>query len=430
MEDRLTRRSLLKTGLAAGAAVGLAAKGLAQEDPKTIRMGFIGTGARGTGLLSVALGMSGLDVPALCDIDEAALTRAVGLVEKAKGKKPEGYSAGPTDYRRLLARDDVDAVLIATPMQLHARMAADALRAGKHVLSEVAAAVTLDDCWGIVRAAEESGKVYMLAENCCYYDSNLMVLDMVRKGLFGELTCAECGYVHDCRSLLFKGDGSLTWRGELIRDLAGCNWYPTHSLGPVAQWFGINRGDRLVSLVSSSSREAGVTYYAAKTFGKDKFAHMKFAGDSNSALLRTAKGRLIDLRFDVSSARPCLSTTYFGLQGTQASYDDRDGNRKIWIEGKSKPHTWEPLANYGKEFEPALWKRWREEAKKTGHGGADFFVISEFLDVLRTGRPAPIDVYDAAAWSCVVALSAASVAAGGKPQEIPDFTNGKWEKRA
>jgi hypothetical protein len=257
-------------------------------------------------------------------------------------------------------------------------MAADALRSGKHVLSEVAAAVTLEGCWEIVKASEESRKIYMLAENVCYYQSNLMIFEMIRKGLFGDLTYAECGYVHDCRGLLFNADGSLTWRGELARDMKG-NWYPTHSLGPVAQWLGINRGDRLVSLVSSSSREAGVTYYAGKRFGKDRMAGMKFAGDSNNTLIRTAKGRLIDLRFDVTSARPVRSTTYFTLQGVTASYDDRDGNMKIWVKGRSKAHTWEPTLTYDKEFEPALWKKWADAAKRTGHGGADFFVISEFF---------------------------------------------------
>ena len=429
MKNWMSRRELLKAGIAGAALVASSRwETFGQENVKTIRLGSIGVGGRGTGLLGVALSMKGVEVPAICDISEGNLNRALDLVDKARGKKPEGYLQGPTDYRRMLARDDLDAVLIATPMQLHSQMAADALRAGKNVLSEVAAAVTLEGCWEIVKAAEESKKVYMLAENVCYYPSNLSLWEMVRKGLFGELTYAECGYVHDCRGLLFQGDGSLTWRGELARDMRG-NWYPTHSLGPVAQWLGINRGDRLVSLVSSSSREAAVHHYAEKRFGRERYAGTKFAGDSNNTLIRTAKGALIDLRFDVASERPVQSTTYFTLQGATASYDDRDGAKKIYVDGRSKPHAWDPFANYEKEFPPALWQKWAEEAKKTGHGGADFFVINEFLDTLRTGRPSPIDVYDAATWSSILPLSNASVAAGGAPQEIPDFTKGNWEKK-
>lgn len=429
MSSRMTRRELLKVGAAAGALAASAHfPAFAQQSPKTIHMGFIGVGARGTGLLNVALSMAGVEVPAICDISEPNLNRALTIVEKARGKRPEGYSKGPMDYRRLLQRDDVDAVLIATPMQLHSQMSVDALRAGKHVLSEVAAAITLEGCWDIVHAAEESKKIYMLAENVCYYRQNLMILEMVKKSVFGDLTYAECGYVHDCRSLLFKGDGSLTWRGELAQQLSG-NWYPTHSLGPVAQWLGINRGDRLVSLVSFSSREAGITHYASKRFGKERTEKMKFVGDSNNTLISTAKGVLIDLRFDVSSARPVKSTTYFTLQGVTASYDDRDGNPRIWIEGRTKDHTWDSINNYIKEYDSALWREKAAEAAKTGHGGADYFVISEFLDTLRTGRPSPIDACDAATWSSIIPLSAASVAAGGKPMEIPDFTNGKWERK-
>jgi len=416
-------------GLAAGVAASTARKASAQENVKNVRWGIIGVGSRGTGLLRVALRMRGVEVPAICDINPARIRHVTGIIEKMGGKKPEGYHKGPTDYRRLLTREDLDAVLIATPMQWHGQMAADALRAGKHVLSEVAAAVTLDECWDLVKAEEESGKTYMLAENCCYYQTNLAVLEMVKRGLFGERTYSECGYVHDCRSLFFRGDGSLTWRGELARDQRG-NWYPTHAIGPVAQWLGINRGDRLVSLVSSSSSDAGVKHYAGKRFGKDRYAKTTFGGDSNNCLIRTAKGAMIDLRFDVASARPHVGTTHFTLQGAKASYDNRDGKHRIWVEGRTKGYRWEPFSAYHKEFEPSLWKKWREEAKKIGHGGADFFVISEFLHAIRTGRPSPIDAYDAAAWSCIIPLSAASVVAGGAPQEIPDFTRGKWKDRA
>ncbi|NCO89948.1 MAG: Gfo/Idh/MocA family oxidoreductase, partial [Armatimonadetes bacterium] len=213
MSETVTRREALKLGAAAGVLAGAARRAAAATGPKPIRFGFIGVGGRGTGLLQQALAHEGVEVTAICDIDEAHLNRGIDLVRKARGNEPAGHSAGPTDYRRLLTRDDVDAVLIATPMQLHGRMAADSLRAGKHVLSEVAAAVTVDECLDLVRAQKESGRTYMLAENVCYYRANLIVLNMIEQGLFGELTYAECGYVHDCRSLLFNGDGSLTWRG-------------------------------------------------------------------------------------------------------------------------------------------------------------------------------------------------------------------------
>jgi predicted dehydrogenase len=331
-----------------------------------------------------------------------------------------------TDYRRLLDRSDLDAVVIATPMKDHAVMSVDALRAGKHALSEVAAGCTLEECWALVEAVEDTKKLYMLSENCCYQQSCMMVLNMVQQGVFGDLTYAECGYVHDCRPIKFESDGSLTWRGELARDNIG-NLYPTHSLGPVAQWMGINRRDRLVSLVSMTTRQASIERYAAARFGKDSpAARVRFAvGDSTSTLIRTRNGAVIDLRYDTASARPHPSTTYYALQGLKASYES-DGDR-IWIEELTRDYAWEPLSKYAQQYEHPSWKRWQEEAKKTEHGGADFFVVREFVRAVRAGGPSPIDVYDAVTWSSIIPLSAESIRGGGKPIEIPDFTRGKWK---
>jgi predicted dehydrogenase len=270
----------------------------------------------------------------------------------------------------------------------------------------------------------------MLAENCCYYRQNLMVLQMAQAGLFGDLTFAECGYVHDCRAFAFKPDGSLTWRGELARDFIG-NLYPTHALGPVCQWLGINRGDRLVSLTASASPRKGMAHYVSRNFpAGHPAAKTKFAvRDSTTTLLRTAKDAVIDLRYDTCSARPHPSTTYFTLQGVTASYKDDGAAQQVWVEGRSKSYAWEPLAGLAADYEHPLWKRAEQQASKTGHGGADYFVLAEFLDAIRSGRPSPIDACDAAAWSCIIELSATSLRAGGAPVEIPDFTRGAWEKR-
>lgn len=428
MQHSIHRRDVLRLGAAVGmtAALGGAAPG--QEGPGPVRLGVIGTGGRGTHLLGLMLG-AGVEVPALCDIKQPHLDRAIGVVQKARdGRKPAGYCDGPKGYRKMLQRDDLDAVVVATPMQVHAEMSIDALRAGKHVLSEVAAAMTIEECWGLVRAAEETGKTYMLSENCCYGHDQMMLANMVRKGVFGDLTYAECGYVHDCRGLMFRGEGTLTWRGEMIRDYLG-NLYPTHSLGPVAQWLGINRGDRMVSLVAMQTKQAGMSHFVASRFPEGHPARkVAFrSGDSVTTLIRTAKGAVIDLRYDLSSARPVPSTTYLSLQGTTASFESRIGS--VWIEGRSKGHKWEPLAQYTAEFEDPLWTEGRKQAEGAGHGGMDYFVVRAFLDTLRRGGPPPVDVYDAAAWSAIIPLSGKSIAEGSKPQEIPDFTQGKWESR-
>lgn len=432
MSGSISRRHMLELSLAGCVAAGTGVSTLAANEGASagtrLRVGVIGTGSRGTHLLRLLLAQP-VDVPALCDIEASHLARAVRLVEEARdGATPQGYSEDPYEYRRMLQRDDLDAVLVATPMQWHAEMSVDALRAGKHVLSEVSAAVTLDQCWELVRATEETGKIYMLSENCCFWEDVMLIQNMVRQGLFGTLTFAECGYVHDCRALAFQADGTLTWRGELARDHAG-NLYPTHSLGPVAKWLGINRGDRLVSLTAGQTRQAAMDHYVRQRFAEDSPArNVKFkVADSTTVLIRTAQGGLIDLRYDTKSARPHPSTTYYSLQGTTASYESRIDS--IWIEGRSPGRQWEPVETYRREFEHPLWTQSREQAAGSGHRGGDYLVLRAFLDAVASGGPAPIDVYDAAAWSAITPLSEQSLADGGKPVEIPDFTSGRWKTR-
>lgn len=339
-------------------------------------------------------------------------------------------------YEALLEWDGVDAVLLATPVPLHAPQAIQALEAGKHVLSEVVAATTLDECWQLVETVERSGLVYMMAENYCYMRANMMVLNMVQHGLFGEIVHAEGAYIHDTRNLAFNPDGSLTWRGQLHRGL-NRNRYPTHSLGPVAQWLQINRegGDELDTTATFISDPFNLRRYCAEHFGSDHpGAQPGFftQGDSGVSLIRTVKGALIVIRVDSCSPRP-HNMTHYALQGTKASYLSARYHGEaplIWIDGRSpgasppregQGATWQPLWDYAPEFEHPRWRRWGEEASKAGHGGGDFFILEDFANAVRDGTPPPIDVYDAVTWSSLIPLSEESVRRGGAPVKFPRF---------
>ncbi len=201
-----------------------------------------------------------IELTAVCDLDAG-----VRATWRENHPQIETFAS----YEELLNKADCTAVFIATPMLLHARQAIQALRAGRHVISEVIAATTLDECWELVETVEATGDVYMLAENYCYMRPNMMVLNMARQGVFGELTYAEGAYIHDCRYLLFDGDDQLTWRAEMRRRFQG-NTYPTHSLGPVAQWLGIGRdGDRMVSTSTWMTGGRSAQRYAAEHLGSD-----------------------------------------------------------------------------------------------------------------------------------------------------------------
>ncbi|MBN1343342.1 MAG: Gfo/Idh/MocA family oxidoreductase [Phycisphaerae bacterium] len=429
MERGMKRREFL--GAAAGAAAGMILPETVMSvgiGERNIRLGYVGVGKRGTQLVECMFRHKGIVVPAVCDMDAKAADRASGLVEKAGGKRPETYTKGPKDYVRMFERDDLDAIVVAVPMPIQGPISGAAMRAGKHVLSEVAPAITLEQCWDLVRAVEESGKTYMLAENVCYFRDMMMLQNMLAQGVFGRLTYAECGYIHDMRHLGFNADGSPTAVAMMFITMIG-NLYPTHAIGPVAQFMGIGRTDRFVSLTAATSVSEAVQHYAARRFGKDHpSAKIKpRCGDMTNAFIKTGKGLLIELRFDMASTRPHPNPVQCLLQGTKAAYQ-ADG-RRIYIEGRSKGYDWESLDVYQKEYEHPLWRQFAEQAKGTGYDGADYFMTRAFVETLRTGAASPINVYDAALWASIIPLSAASIQAGGKPQAFPDFAAGATAKK-
>lgn len=373
--------------------------------------------------------------------DRVALTAVCELREDMLDKWKEQFPGIRTyrDYDLLLEDPDVDAVLLATPLAMHAKQAVRALRAGKHVLSEVIAAHTLEDAWELVEAVEQTGLTYMMAENYCFMRPNMMIQNMVRQGVFGDITFLEGAYVHDCRKLTHYPDGELTWRGELQHSLNGMN-YPTHSLGPLAKWIGINETDAFDYMTTYTSRNGSLPKYFAEQFGESHpGAQSDYwrQGDSAVTTIRTKNGVVISLRLDWVSGRP-HNMTHYGLQGTSGAYlaARHDGEDPlVWIEGRSpgasgdapgKVHAkWEPLSAYRDEYEHPLWRKWLSEAEKAGHGGGDFFVIDEFVGAIREKRRPAIDVYDAVLWSSVFPLSVESVGANGKAVRFPDFKKRK-----
>ncbi|WP_391573649.1 Gfo/Idh/MocA family protein [Cohnella sp.] len=394
-----------------------------------VRLAVVG-GGRGSAFSEALKALTDkVRLVAVCDTNEAVLN-------KWKGEYP-GVKAY-LDYEKLLEDASVDAVFLATPLFYHARQAIAALRAGKHVISEVIASTSIEDSWELVETVRQTGLTYMMAENYCFMRPNMMVGHMAEHGVFGEITYAECGYIHDVRELLHASDGSLTWRGNLFRDYNGCT-YPTHSLGPVAKWLAIGRegGDELESLSTFVSKSRASAKYFHEHFG-DEHPGSKpeywGLGDSTVTMLRTKKGALITLKYDVQSARP-HNMTHYSLQGTSGAYlsgrHDQD-EPLIWLEGASEAAhpEWESLWLHKDRWEHPVWRRWREEAERTGHGGGDFLVLEEFATAILDGRKPAIDVYDAVVWSSVFPLSVESVAGGGKTVPFVDFKKPRNEGRS
>ena len=436
----LDRRDFIKLGAAGLGVATIAASAKASPllknpaelfiAPKldNVRIGYVGVGGQGTSHVRNLTKIKGAEIVAVCDVFPDRVARAQKIVQKAGFAKPAGYSNGEHDYKNLCSRDDIDLVYTATPWEWHVPVCVEAMENGKHAATEVPAAVTIEEAWQLVETSERTKRYCIMMENCCYDREEMMILNMVRQGLLGELLHAECGYLHDLRALKldFKGKGEALWRTAHSIKRNG-NLYPTHGLGPVAQCMNINRGDQFDYLVSMSSPSRGLHLLAEEKFGPySEWANIDFAlGDVNTSLIKTKRGKTIIVIHDTNTPRPYTRINL--VQGTKGIA--RKWPNRVHIEDVSPAHEWEKLEVYYPKYEHPLWGKMADEARGAGHGGMDYIEDYRLIKALTTGTQPDLDVYDAASWSAVSELSEISVANRSKSVDFPDFTRGAWKTR-
>lgn len=395
-----------------------------------IRVGIVGLGGRGMALIRSMLACEECEVVAVCDLYEDRRAAGVARVENMRGNTPRSYEK----YEDMLADSEVAAVVIATSWDEHTRMAVAAMRAGKYTAVEVAGAYDLEDCWQLVRTYEETKTPIMLLENCCFDRFELLTTALARSGRLGRVLYCHGAYAHELREEILGGnvDRHYRLRNYLYRN---CENYPTHELGPIAKLLNINRGNKLLT-VSSVATKAGVglALAAADERCPDKtLAGREFAqGDVVVTTITCAGGEVITLRLDTTLPRTySREFTVHGTKGICAQDADM-----VLLEGKVDMHEFfEPSdvtekhlrsAKGYEEYLPDFWRNITERERDLGHGGMDYFQFKAFFHAILTGEEMPIDVYDMAAWMAVTPLSEQSIAQGGAPQAVPDFTRGKW----
>lgn len=358
-----------------------------------LKVGIVGA-PRGSGFSRAFATIRETELVALCDSNPETLERV--------GERL-GVARRYTDYAAMV-ESDLDLIVVATPMPLHVPQAVAALRAGKHVLSEVPAATDLEQCWELVRAVRESGRKYMMAENYTYMKPNVLIRELARRGLFGEVYFGEGEYVHELKAL----NERTPWRRKWQTGRNGCT-YPTHSLGPLLQWF----QDRVATVACFGS---GHHYHDARGEPYEN-------EDTTFMVCKLSRGGLVNIRLDMLSNRPHMMT-YYALQGTRGCYEaPRAGEApRIWLADHSEdPNRWRPLADFEAEYLPEIWRNPPQEAREAGHGGGDYFEVREFVDcVLQDTRP-PIDLYDALDMTVPGLVSEESIRRGGQPLPVPDF---------
>ncbi len=394
--------------------------------------GIIGLGNRGTEWVRMLTAdFDFVNIAGLCDVYPDRIDRSADIIRKA-GRPGPVVKTG--DFMELINSPRIDTVLVFSSWANHFDAAVCSMKAGKPVAVEVGGAYSTGECFELVRTYESTGTPYMLLENCCFGEYELMVLNMVRNGVFGEVVHCAGGYLHDLRYEVGRGNENRHYRFREYLE-RNCENYPTHELGPIAKILGINDGNRFTSLVSVASRTAGLSEYMRKNDDlRDKYSDVKFAqGDVVNTVITCADGTTVALTLDTTTPR------YYSrgllVKGTKGMYEE--STRSVFMDcPEHRRAEWDWSVNfnnrdeYKKEWAHPIWRRYRDEGVKTrGHGGMDFLVMDAFFEALDLGLRMPVDVYDAVSLMAVTPLSAQSIAGGGVPVAFPDFTSGRWAQR-
>ncbi len=449
-----TRRDFIKTtALASFGALVLPSslfsysKGFAAD--KKVRVGFIGVGLRGQEHVKLLAKRDDVEVVAFADPSKIMLAASQKILKDNNKAAAKEFSNGEYDYRNLL-KLNIDAVVIATPWEWHLTQGVEAMKAKKIVGMEVSGAIKLEDCWEFVKAYEETKVPIFMMENVCYRRDIMAVLNMVRKGMFGELVHGRGGYQHDLRGVLFndgvtpynsgvefgaKGFSEAKWRTEYYVKRNG-ELYPTHGLGPIAMTMNINRGNRLTRLSSFSSKAVGLHKYIVehpKGGENHPNAKVKFnQGDIVTTQIACENGETILLTHDTSLQRPY--DLGFRVQGTEGIWQDfgsggLDQGHIYFEKIMNHTHKWDNSEQWLKDNDHPMWKKFESKATGAGHGGMDFFVMNTFIECIKRNIEFPMDVYDLATWYSITPLSEKSIQKGGQAIDIPDFTKGQWKNR-
>ena len=407
-----------------------------------VRVAVIGLGMRGPGAVQRMMNIEGVQIVALCDVEQARVEKIAKRVVDAGKPQPQVFYGDTAVWRKVTALPNVDLVYVATDWASHAKIGVQAMKDGKHVAIEVPSAMNLREIWDLINTSEQTRKHCMQLENCVYDFFELTSLNMAQKGLFGEVLHTQGAYIHNLEP--FWKDYWHDWRLQYNIKNYG-DLYPTHGLGPVCQVLNMHRGDKMTHLVAMQTKTVSIPEFIKRTQGRDVSGEFR-NGDHTCTLIKTEKGKTINVQHNVATPRPYdrmyqLTGTYgfankYPMQGfalSAASFGGQEGGAESKSHENLDGHSFVPRAMFDslmKAYQnPIVNDELIATAKKVGgHGGMDFIMDYRLIYCLQNGLPLDMDVYDLADWCGPIELTALSLENESAPVAVPDFTRGGWDK--
>ena len=417
---------------------------LAVAPIKTVRVAFVGLGMRGPWAVMRFCHIPGVEIVALCDYEEGRARDSQKFLRDA-GLVPADIYYGEKGYEELCKRSDIDLVYVATDWNHHYPVAKFAMENGKHVAIEVPSAMNLEQCWSLINLSEQLRLHCFILENCCYDYYEMNALAMAQDGVFGEIIRAEGAYIHEL-SAFWRS----YWKDPNDNDVDDLHWrlkynmenrgdvYATHGLGPVAQCMNIHRGDRFTTLIAMDTESFAGKEFVKGVTGKEPKQFLN--GDHTTTLMRTAKGKVVEIQHNVMTPQPY--NRLFKLTGTKG-YATKYPTPEYALSGEALKGTSAPnmddinahgflnadqkKALESKYYHPILTK-FGEKGREMGHGGMDYIMDARLVYCLQYGLPLDMDVYDMAEWCALAELGAISMDNNCASVAFPDFTRGHWSE--
>lgn len=361
---------------------------------KKIRVGVLGA-FRGTSMINYCKIADNAEVVAICDKWKEGLD-----TQKEINKDLNiAYFDNFDDFIKY----DMDAVVLANYATEHAPFAIKAMKAGKHVFSEVLPVQTMKEAVKLIECIEQTGKVYAYGENYCYMPAPYEMRKLYKEGIIGNLEYAECEYVHNCAPIwpsITYGD-KHHWRNNMYS-----TYYCTHSIGPIIHITGL-RPVSVVGMESTLNERMRAVGQKGAALG------MELITLENGAIVKSIHGGLYkDSKFYcVYGEKGRMETARYAANAGDVS--------KIYIEYDQAAGAY----NTAKREEYHVGEKNKKE-HNFGHGGSDFWSMYNFIEkILGDENADTIDVFEALDMALPGMFAYRSILNGGSAETIPNLRN-------